>query len=50
MNSHERNAVVVIRYLDSTVSLKKKFKDVEKDIQYGMCYVLDGSLYEMNFK
>lgn len=40
--------VVLVRYQDSTVSISKKFKDVEEDVRYGMCYIQDGSLYEMN--
>lgn len=48
MKSYKRNMVVLVRYQDSTVSISKKFKDVEEDVRYGMCYIQDGSLYEMN--
>ena len=40
--SYKRNTVVLVRYQDSIVSLLKKFKKIEEDMQYGMCYIQDG--------
>ena len=50
MKSYKRNETVLVRYQEATVSMTKKFKDIEKDVQYGMCYIQDGSVYEMNFR
>lgn len=40
--SYKRNTVVLVRYQDSIASLLKKFKKIEEDMQYGMCYIQDG--------
>lgn len=41
VHKYGRNDLVIIRYIDSSITLSKKYKDVEDDLELGKCKILN---------
>ena len=41
VHKYGRNDLVMIRYIDSSITLSKKYKDVENDLELGKCKILN---------
>lgn len=41
VHKYGRNDLVIIRYIDSSITLSKKYKDIEDDLELGKCKILN---------